>query len=129
MGVLENGPAQLTRALEALKSEYGPDDYNILTRNCNHFANALCQELLKRPIPGYLNRLAFVGEDLQLIPQPLLCRFQEDRLPFSNRTTRGQGSSSRTRCAVTVHFSHLFGLVSCLALLQAPSSVASCPGT
>lgn len=31
-------------------------------RNCNHFANALCTQLLGKGIPGYLNRLAFVGK-------------------------------------------------------------------
>jgi hypothetical protein len=32
MGILENGPSALSRALDTLKAEFGPDDYNILTR-------------------------------------------------------------------------------------------------
>ena len=33
----------------------------VLLRNCNHFADALCRELLGVGIPGYVNRLARIG--------------------------------------------------------------------
>lgn len=37
------------------------DGYNLLTRNCNHFTSALCEELTGRPAPGWLNRAASIG--------------------------------------------------------------------
>jgi len=37
------------------------EGYNLLTRNCNHFTSALCEELVGRPAPGWLNRAASIG--------------------------------------------------------------------
>ena len=62
MGSFAGEPGTLARALDALREEFGPDRYNILMRNCNTFSSALCEELLGRPIPGYVNRLAWMGE-------------------------------------------------------------------
>lgn len=36
MGTLTDGPSALARALDVLKTEYGSEDYNILTRYCPH---------------------------------------------------------------------------------------------
>lgn len=44
-----------------LRDEFGPDRYNLIRRNCNHFANALSWRLLQRSIPGHVNRLADIG--------------------------------------------------------------------
>ena len=44
-----------------LQSEFGPHRYNILTKNCNHFSNSLVLSLLKKSIPSYVNRLAYIG--------------------------------------------------------------------
>ncbi|CAM9869243.1 unnamed protein product, partial [Heterosigma akashiwo] len=59
MGVFEGTSADISRALDNLKGDFGPNAYNILTKNCNHFSDAFCQELLNRPAPGYVNRLAY----------------------------------------------------------------------
>ena len=44
-----------------MRDEFGPDRYNLIRRNCNHFANALVWRLLNRTIPGHVNRLADFG--------------------------------------------------------------------
>lgn len=36
-------------------------NYNLLTNNCNHFTNALCEKLTNKPAPSWLNRAASVG--------------------------------------------------------------------
>lgn len=36
-------------------------NYNLLTNNCNHFTNALCERLTGRSAPGWVNRAASVG--------------------------------------------------------------------
>jgi hypothetical protein len=36
MGTLTDGPSALARALDVLKTEYGSEDYNILTRYGPH---------------------------------------------------------------------------------------------
>jgi hypothetical protein len=56
-----------------LRNEFGPNSYNILTKNCNHFAAALVWSLLRRPIPSYVNRVAYLGSCFKcLIPPRML---------------------------------------------------------
>lgn len=62
MGAFAGETGKLERALDSLRDEFGPDRYNVLTRNCNTFSSALCEELLGKPIPGYVNRLAWMGK-------------------------------------------------------------------
>ncbi|CAN0602348.1 unnamed protein product [Ectocarpus sp. 12 AP-2014] len=62
MGSFTGGSSSLSRAIDSLREEFGPDRYNVLTRNCNTFSSALCEELVGKPIPGYVNRLAWMGE-------------------------------------------------------------------
>ena len=47
--------------LDNLKAKYKGNTYNLISRNCNHFANEFCKEILGRGIPGYINRLACLG--------------------------------------------------------------------
>ncbi|CAN0283618.1 unnamed protein product, partial [Phaeothamnion confervicola] len=48
-------------ALDSLRSEFGPDRYNVLSNNCNSFADAFLRELTGRPAPAWVNRLAWLG--------------------------------------------------------------------
>lgn len=64
MGSFSGEPGTLERAMDNLRDDFGPNSYNVLTRNCNTFASALCEELLGKPIPAYVNRLAWMGEDV-----------------------------------------------------------------
>mmetsp|Transcript_17721 Transcript_17721/g.34367 ORF Transcript_17721/g.34367 Transcript_17721/m.34367 type:complete len:255 (+) Transcript_17721:115-879(+) len=61
LGVFEGGSAELQSAISDLREEFGPDKYNLIRRNCNHFSNALVWRLLRRTIPGHVNRLADFG--------------------------------------------------------------------
>lgn len=61
LGAFDGGQAELKLALEDVKRNFGPDDYNLIRKNCNHFANALVWKLLGRQIPAYVNRLADIG--------------------------------------------------------------------
>lgn len=61
MGSFAGEPGTLARAIDSLREEFAPDRYNVLTRNCNTFASALCEELVGKPVPGYVNRLAWMG--------------------------------------------------------------------
>ena len=36
-------------------------EYDLLSKNCNHFTSELCYELTGRRAPGWLNRAAGVG--------------------------------------------------------------------
>ncbi|KAL7494509.1 hypothetical protein ACHAWT_003172 [Skeletonema menzelii] len=73
LGSFEGGSAELSSAISDLRDEFGPDRYNLIKRNCNHFANALVWRLLKRTIPGHVNRLANIGQCCScLLPKKLL---------------------------------------------------------
>ena len=61
MGNYGGTSAELRAVVNDLRLEWGGDTYNILTRNCNSFANELCLRLLKKPCPPYVNRLAWLG--------------------------------------------------------------------
>jgi hypothetical protein len=75
LGSFDGGSGELQSAISDLREEFGPDQYNLIRRNCNHFANSLVWKLLGRTIPGHVNRLANVGQCLTCcIPK----RFLED---------------------------------------------------
>ncbi len=54
------------RQVEMLIMEMGRDyagrTYNIVTRNCNHFTDDLSKRLCNQGIPGWINRLAYMGK-------------------------------------------------------------------
>jgi len=84
LGDFEGSERDLARALDELKGEFLPNSYNMLTKNCNHFANAFSQSLLSKPIPGYVNRLAYLGSFVScLIPPELLGQAPTDSEPSS----------------------------------------------
>lgn len=73
LGSFEGGSAEVSSAISDLREEFGPDRYNLIKRNCNHFANALVWRLLRRTIPGHVNRLANIGQCCScLLPKKLL---------------------------------------------------------
>lgn len=72
-GAFDGGSSELQSAISDLREEFGPDRYNLVRRNCNHFANALVWRLLRRTIPGYVNRLADFGVCCScLLPKKML---------------------------------------------------------
>lgn len=47
--------------------EFQGTAYNLLSRNCNHFTNHLCEKLTGKAAPGWLNRAANIGVALPCI--------------------------------------------------------------
>lgn len=47
--------------IQGLRGQFKGSDYNLLTQNCNHFANALVVRILGREIPPFVNRMAYYG--------------------------------------------------------------------
>lgn len=73
LGTFEGGQGALSRALDELKPFFDPSSYNVITKNCNHFSDALSRQLLDTPIPGWVNRLSNIGNCFScLIPPQLL---------------------------------------------------------
>lgn len=61
LGEYEGTREDLELILSSLEAKYSPQSYNLLYCNCNTFSNELLQCLLKRDIPDYINRLAYLG--------------------------------------------------------------------
>jgi deubiquitinase DESI2 len=72
LGVFEGNPSALNDAIYTLGKQFGPNGYNIMTQNCNHFADALSQLLLKRSIPGSF--VAAESRDNVPFHRTFLCR-------------------------------------------------------
>lgn len=91
LGAFDGGSSELQSAISDLRDEFGPDRYNLIRRNCNHFANALVWRLLNRTIPGHVNRLADYGNCCScLLPKKML----EEAPVGPNAGGGGSGGSS-----------------------------------
>lgn len=91
LGAFDGGSSELQSAISDLRDEFGPDKYNLIRRNCNHFANALVWRLLGRTIPGHVNRLADFGVCCScLLPKKML----EEAPVGPNAGGGGSGGSS-----------------------------------
>lgn len=44
-----------------LREQFPPGSYHPVSKNCNHFSDALCKELVGAPIPTWINRPARIG--------------------------------------------------------------------
>ena len=73
MGVVDGGEREFKRALDEVKEQFGPNGYNIVRKNCNHFVDALVWKLLGKRSPGYINRAADIGSCCScLLPKQML---------------------------------------------------------
>jgi hypothetical protein len=97
MGFYDGTTSDIKMIVSQLRSaphNFHGDGYNLILKNCNHFANAFCWALLRKTIPGYVNRLADVGTCCScLLPKKLL----EDspvNAPGSSGSVGGSSSSS-----------------------------------
>lgn len=72
MGVYNGTSRDLSVILNDMRSRFGGDDYNILSRNCNNFADEFLQRLNGKELPLYVNRMATMGTYVScLLPQSL----------------------------------------------------------
>lgn len=86
MGVLNATSSEVDLILDDLRKEFRGSDYNILTKNCNSFANAFIMRLLNKESPAYVNRMAQIGACFSCLLPPSLT----NQAPVDN----GNGSSS-----------------------------------
>jgi deubiquitinase DESI2 len=92
LGAYDGGQPELLAALDDMRSSgsFGPNDYNLIRKNCNHFANGLVWRLLRRTIPPYVNRWA----DLAMCCSCLLPKKMLGEAPVGGGTGGGSPSSS-----------------------------------
>mmetsp|Transcript_4358 Transcript_4358/g.12187 ORF Transcript_4358/g.12187 Transcript_4358/m.12187 type:complete len:176 (+) Transcript_4358:1113-1640(+) len=92
--MFEGGGSELRATIDDLRSSFGPDDYNLVRKNCNHFSNALVWALLGRQIPACINRLSDLAVCCScLLPKQLL---EESPVGPSGSRSGGGGSGGRS---------------------------------
>ena len=93
LGSFDGNSAELKSVLDNLRGNgFGADDYHLIKKNCNHFANALVWSLLRKPIPPHVNRLADVANCfVWLLPKKLL---EDSPVGPNGRGGGGGGESS-----------------------------------
>jgi hypothetical protein len=89
MGEYRGTSSDFDRVLDELRPHFRGDSYNILSKNCNSFSEALCSKLLRKSIPGFVNRMANLGSYVECCLPPQLTNAQG---PGST----GQGQSENT---------------------------------
>uniref|UniRef100_A0A7S0T6M0 PPPDE domain-containing protein n=1 Tax=Erythrolobus madagascarensis TaxID=708628 RepID=A0A7S0T6M0_9RHOD len=68
MGYTELAPDALHEfVMGDVAAGFAGNSYNLLKRNCNHFADALCQMLTGRAAPVWVNRLAWLGTQMKCV--------------------------------------------------------------
>lgn len=58
VGETNLSPAEVQRLIQKMGQQYKGNRYHLLQRNCNHFTNDLCYQLVGKPAPHWVNRLA-----------------------------------------------------------------------
>ncbi|CAN4098427.1 unnamed protein product [Withania somnifera] len=61
IGWTDKTPGEVSGVMEELAHKYKGNDYNLITKNCNHFSRDACVTLTTNPIPSWVNRLARIG--------------------------------------------------------------------
>jgi hypothetical protein len=93
MGVYTGTSKEFNQIIDDLRAVFLGNSYNIITRNCNHFSEALVQRLVGRPIPAFINRLAYFGSLCTcLLPQSMLGSAPVDG-QSSSAISSGRGGS------------------------------------
>ena len=61
IGVFRGNSSDFDRILAQLRTEFPGTEYNVLSKNCNCFADTLVKRLLNQEIPPYINRMANIA--------------------------------------------------------------------
>lgn len=66
-GVTFATPAEIESIIRSASEDFPGQSYNLLTKNCNHFTQTLCERLTGRRGPSWLNRAAQIGVALPCV--------------------------------------------------------------
>lgn len=67
IGMYTYTDTQFYSKLRKLENAFPGTSYNLLTNNCVTFCDAMCYELLRRHIPGWVNRLPTLADKVSCI--------------------------------------------------------------
>eukprot|EP00163_Fabomonas_tropica_P033210 TRINITY_DN8624_c0_g1_i1.p2 TRINITY_DN8624_c0_g1~~TRINITY_DN8624_c0_g1_i1.p2 ORF type:complete len:117 (-),score=18.28 TRINITY_DN8624_c0_g1_i1:155-505(-) len=87
-------PAQVHNLLGTLQAQFKGNEYDVTSRNCNHFSDVLVMHLVGRPIPSHVNRLA---RGMSWFAAPI--SFLPNRVTRVSRSSRSSQSSNSIRAS------------------------------
>ncbi|GER25717.1 PPPDE putative thiol peptidase family protein [Striga asiatica] len=62
LGSTDMSRSEFRSFMEHLSNKFHGDTYHLISKNCNHFTDEVCQRLTGKSIPGWVNRLARVED-------------------------------------------------------------------
>lgn len=88
LGTYTGSSNDLHDVIEDLRTQFKGEDYNLLVKNCNCFSDELLRRIGKQGIPGYVNRLAYLGSHFQcLLPESMQSNAPVDQSNASKRSS------------------------------------------
>ncbi|EPS71594.1 hypothetical protein M569_03166 [Genlisea aurea] len=98
LGNIEMSPSEFRTHMEHLSNKYHGDTYHLISKNCNHFTDDVCQQLTGKRIPGWVNRLARIGSFCNcLLPESLQAtrvgRLRDNQM-YPGNDSAAEGSES-----------------------------------
>ena len=91
MGVYAGTSRELERILNDLRDIFKGENYHILTMNCNSFSEALLHRLVNKPLPGFVNRMAYLGSFFSCLLPPQI----GNEAPVNSSSSAGGRTASR----------------------------------
>mmetsp|Transcript_57856 Transcript_57856/g.102800 ORF Transcript_57856/g.102800 Transcript_57856/m.102800 type:complete len:333 (+) Transcript_57856:65-1063(+) len=64
VAALRASKQEVERIVQEVRADFPAGSYDLVSRNCNHFSDALCKRLCGQGIPGWVNALAGIGNSL-----------------------------------------------------------------
>ncbi|KAJ0968351.1 hypothetical protein J5N97_025268 [Dioscorea zingiberensis] len=69
--------AKVNQILRELRREWPGSSYELLSRNCNHFCDVLCERLGVPKLPAWVNRFANAGDTALEVAENTAVRFRQ----------------------------------------------------
>ncbi|KAG5049390.1 hypothetical protein JHK85_010493 [Glycine max] len=64
LGQVNMHPSEFRTFIEGIANEYHGDTYHLISKNCNHFTDDMSHRLSGKRIPGWVNRLAKLEDEI-----------------------------------------------------------------
>ncbi|XP_024982583.1 deSI-like protein At4g17486 isoform X1 [Cynara cardunculus var. scolymus] len=77
LGKTDLSKYKVNQILRELSREWPGNCYDLLSKNCNHFCNELCERLDVPKLPGWVNRFANAGDTAVEIAESTAIRFRQ----------------------------------------------------
>jgi len=61
MGIYKGTLTAIDKIIDDMKIDFQGNDYHVINKNCNAFADEFLKRLVSNGIPGYVNRMAYIG--------------------------------------------------------------------